>query len=137
MDGEYEVRAIPYYTREHTWARIMADGTVRVGITDYAQKMLREVVFVELPEVGSEVKQMEPFGSIESVKAVSDLYCPLSGKVKEVNEKVVNDPSIVNKDPYGEGWLVIIEPQKLEEELKNLLNADAYKKLIKEKEKKS
>lgn len=115
----------------------MVDGTVRVGVTDYAQKMLREVVFVELPGVGSEVKQMEPFGSIESVKSVSDLYSPLSGKVKEVNEKVINDPSIVNKDPYGEGWLVIIEPRKLEEELKNLLNADAYKKLIKEKEKKS
>lgn len=133
MADEYEVRAIPYYTKEDTWARVMADGTVRVGVTDYAQKMLKEVVFVELPEVGSEVKQMEPFGSIESVKAVADLYSSISGKVKEVNEKVINNPSIVNQDPYGEGWLVVIEPMNLEEELKNLLNADAYKKLIKEK----
>jgi len=133
MAEEYEVRGIPSYTKEDTWARVMADGTVRVGITDFAQKMLKEITFIELPEVGSEVKQMQPFGSVESAKSVSDIYSPISGKVKEVNDSVIDDPSIINHDPYDAGWLVVIEPAKLEEELKNLLNADAYKALIKEK----
>lgn len=95
--------------------------------------MLNDIVVVELPEVGSEVRQMEPFASAESIKSVADIYSPLSGKVKEVNDRVVNEPSIINQDPYDAGWLVAIEPVDLEEELKNLLNADAYKTLIKEK----
>ncbi|TZE82520.1 glycine cleavage system protein GcvH [Calorimonas adulescens] len=133
MAEEYEVRITLYYTKEDTWARVMTDGTVRVGITDFAQKMLKEIVFVELPEVGSEVKQMQPFASAESIKSVSDIYSPISGKVKEVNANVIDEPSIINRDPYDAGWLVVIEPTKLEEELNNLLNADAYKALIKEK----
>lgn len=114
-----------YYTPEHTWARVMPDGTVRVGITDFAQKRLREIVSVKLPEAGDSVKQMEPFGSIESVKAVSDLYSPISGRVKEINKKVIKDPSLVNRDPYESGWMITIEPVKLEEELENLLHGDA------------
>ncbi len=132
MSEEYEVRAIPYYTKEHTWARVMADGTVKIGVTDYAQKKLKEIVFVELPEVGSEVKRMEPFGTMESVKAVSELYSPVSGKVKEVNERVIENPNIINRDPYDTGWLITVEPTNLEEELKNLLDAETYKKLLKE-----
>ncbi|MEM3704059.1 MAG: glycine cleavage system protein GcvH [Candidatus Bathyarchaeia archaeon] len=135
MAEEYEIRATLYYTSADTWAKVMADGTVKVGITDYAQKMLREVVVIELPKVGSEVKQMEPFGSIESVKAVSDLISPLSGYVKEVNERVIKDPSLVNRDPYETGWMMMITPKNLEQELTNLINAEAYKKLIKEKKK--
>ncbi|MFZ2635197.1 MAG: glycine cleavage system protein GcvH, partial [Rectinemataceae bacterium] len=110
-----------------------ADGTARIGITDFAQKMLNDIVCVELPEAGSEVRQMEPFASAESIKSVSDIYSPISGKVREVNDRVVNEPSIINQDPYDAGWLVAIEPAKLEEELGNLLNADAYKALIREK----
>ena len=134
MAEEYEVRAIPSYTKEDTWVRIMPDGMVKIGITDFAQKMLNEIVAVQLPDVGSEVRQMQIFGSVESVKSVSDVYSPISGKVREVNEKVLEEPAILNQDPYDAGWLLVVEPAKLDEELKNLLNADAYKALIQEKD---
>jgi len=133
MAQEYVVRAFRYYTEEHTWARIMDDGNVVVGITDCAQKQLREIVFIQLPEVGSKVKQMQLFGSIESIKAVSELHSPISGEVKEVNERVINDPSLINRDPYDAGWLVVIKPLELEEELKSLMDAEAYTQLIKNK----
>jgi len=130
MSDEYEVRAVPYYTKEHTWARVMADGTVKVGITDYAQKQLKEIVFIELPKVGNKVKQMKPFGSVESVKAVSDLCSPITGEVRKINKKLIDNPSLINRDPYEAGWMILIEPLKLEEELKNLLTAEDYRKLI-------
>ena len=133
MAEEYEVRGIPSYTDKDTWARVMADGTVRIGITDYAQKMLKEIMFVDLPDVGSEVVQMQPFASAESSKALSDVYSPVSGTVKAVNDDVIGDPGIINRDPYDAGWLVAIVPSNLEEDLKSLLSADAYKDLIKEK----
>lgn len=133
MAEEYEVRGIPSYTEKDTWARVLADGMVKVGITDYAQKMLNDIMFIDLPEVGSDIVQMQPFASAESTKTASDVYAPVSGKVKEVNKGVIDDPGIINRDPYDAGWLVIIEPLNLEEELKNLLNANAYKALIKEK----
>lgn len=133
MAQEYVVRAFRYYTEEHTWARIVDDGNVVVGITDCAQKQLREIVFIQLPEVGSKVKQMQLFGSIESIKAVSELHSPISGEVKEVNERVINDPSLINRDPYDAGWLVVIKPLELEEELKSLMDAEAYTELIKKK----
>ncbi len=133
MAEEYEVRGIPSYTDQDTWARVMADGTVRIGITDYAQKMLKEIMFVDLPDAGSEVVQMQPFASAESSKALSDVYSPVSGTVKAVNDDVMGDPGIINRDPYDAGWLVAIVPSNLEEDLKNLLSADAYKDLIKEK----
>ena len=133
MAEEYEVRGIPSYTDKDTWARVMANGTVRIGITDYAQKMLKEIMFVDLPDVGSEVVQMQPFASAESSKALSDVYSPVSGTVKAVNDDVIGDPGIINRDPYDAGWLVAIVPSNLEEDLKSLLSADAYKDLIKEK----
>ena len=133
MAEEYEVRGIPSYTDKDTWARVMADGTVRIGITDYAQKMLKEIMFVDLHDVGSEVVQMQPFASAESSKALSDVYSPVSGTVKAVNDDVIGDPGIINRDPYDAGWLVAIVPSNLEEDLKSLLSADAYKDLIKEK----
>ncbi|MEM1586833.1 MAG: glycine cleavage system protein GcvH [Candidatus Bathyarchaeia archaeon] len=116
----YEVREGLYYTREWAWVKI-EDKKARIGITDYAQKQLREIVFVELPSVGTEINKGDPYGTIESVKAVSDLVAPLTGKVVEVNEKVTEDPGIVNRDPYGDGWMIIIEPTKLNEELKELM----------------
>ena len=97
------------YTKNHEWAQV-DENVISVGITDYAQEALGEVVYVELPEEGQKVVQGEPFGVVESVKAVSDLYAPVSGTVVEVNEGLMEDPGSVNDDPYGDGWLVEITP---------------------------
>jgi len=118
------------YTKEHDWARVEGNRVV-VGITDYAQQQLGDIVFVELPEVDTEVEQMEPFGTIESVKAVSDLYSPVSGRVVEVNSALENEPELVNTDPYGAGWMIIVE-MKDPSELDNLLSAQDYMELVKE-----
>ena len=119
----YKVLEGLYYSKDWMWIKI-EDGKARVGITDYAQKQMREIVFAELPSVGEEVKKDEAFGTLESVKSVSDLISPLTGKVVEVNEKVTESPEVINEDPYGEGWLIVIEPSNLEEELKTLMNFD-------------
>ena len=97
------------YNAEHTWLRLEGDEQGRVGITHYAQEQLREVVFVELPEVGTEVSHMEPFGVIESVKATNDLYSPVSGEVVEVNHALEDEPGLVNHDPYGRGWMIVVK----------------------------
>jgi len=117
------------YNPEHTWLRLEVPTMGRVGITDYAQKQLKDVVFVELPEKGTAVVHMEPFGVIESVKATNDLYSPVSGTVVEVNGALTDDPSLVNKDPYGEGWMVVIELAK-PAETENLISAEAYRAVI-------
>ena len=119
----YKVLEGLYYSKDWMWIKI-EDGKARVGITDYAQKQMREIVFAELPSVGDEVKKDEAFGTLESVKSVSDLISPLTGKVVEVNEKATESPEVINEDPYGEGWLIVIEPSNLEEELKTLMNFD-------------
>lgn len=116
------------YTEEHEWVRV-EDETATVGITDYAQGELGDIVFVELPEVGSQTKQMEPFGSIEAVKAVSDLFAPLTGEVTEVNAKLQEAPEAINQDPYGEGWMIKIKIAD-KSELDRLLSAEDYQKLI-------
>lgn len=95
------------YTKEHEWARIEGNRA-RVGITAYAQEQLGDVVFVELPKVGAKVTQMQPFGVVESVKAVSDLFAPLTGEVVEVNDELVKKPELVNQDPYGQAWMIVI-----------------------------
>ncbi|CUU06789.1 glycine cleavage system H protein [Candidatus Thermokryptus mobilis] len=117
------------YTKEHEWVRVENDSIGVVGITDYAQSELGDIVYVELPQIGKQVKQLEPFGTIEAVKAVSDLFSPLSGEVIEVNEKLKDSPDLINKDPYGEGWIIKIKISDLSE-LDNLLSAEDYKKLI-------
>lgn len=116
------------YTKEHEWVKIEGDIALE-GITDYAQSELSDIVMVEPPPVGKKVKAGEAVGTIEAVKAVSDLYAGMSGEVIEVNEKVVTDPSIINKDPYGEGWLYKI---KIEDptESEKLLTSEQYKELI-------
>ena len=124
--ANYEVRPIPLYTEKDTWARIMPDGTVKIGITDYAQQMLKEIKFIELPEVGDKVAQMESFGNAESMKAVSPIICPFSGTVKEVNEAAMDEPAIINQSPFDSGWLIVVEPSDLENEKKNLLDSAAY-----------
>jgi len=116
------------YTKDHEWARIEGD-VATIGITDYAQSELGDIVYVELPEVGLETKQMESFGTIEAVKAVSDLFAPLSGEVVKINDKLSDNPEIMNKDPYGDGWIIKI---KLSDkgELDSLLDKEKYEELI-------
>ena len=97
------------YTKEHEWARDEGDGRVRVGITDYAQDALGDVVYVDIPETGIEVKAGEPFGEVESTKSVSDVYAPISGTVIERNAALEDRPELVNQEPYGDGWMIAIE----------------------------
>jgi glycine cleavage system H protein len=118
-----------YYTREHEWMKI-ENEKCRVGITDYAQKSLHEVVYVDLPGVGKALSQNVTFGTVESVKAVSELYSPIFGDVAERNEKLIESPELVNQDPYGAGWIVIVKPSRLQDDLKALLSAEGYAKLL-------
>lgn len=120
-----------YYTKDHEWAQV-DENIVTVGITEYAQNSLGEVVYVELPEEGAKVTQNESFGVVESVKAVSDLFAPVSGTVIEVNTSLTDDPSVLNDDPVNNGWLIRIE-MDTEKELANLMRAPDYKKLIADK----
>jgi glycine cleavage system H protein len=119
-----------YYTKEHEWAQV-DENIVTVGITEFAQNALGEVVYVELPEEGQKVSQGETFGVVESVKAVSDLYAPVSGTVIEINTAITDDPSILNDNPMNDGWLIRIE-MDTEKELANLMRAPDYKKLVAE-----
>lgn len=117
------------YNAEHTWLKLEGNERGRVGITYYAQEQLKEVVFVELPEVGTDVVHMEPFGIIESAKATSDLYSPVSGIVVEVNHSLEDEPGLVNHDPYGKGWMIVVELSK-PAELDVLLSAKDYQTLV-------
>jgi len=121
--GAYEVPEGLYYSKDFEWIKIEGDK-VRMGITDYAQKSLREIVYAELPSVGTVVKQNEPFGTLESVKAVSDLVAAVSGTVEEVNDEVQSKPETLNEDPYGKGWLIVVKASNLEAELANLMDFD-------------
>ena len=116
------------YTKEHEWIRVEGEEAV-VGITDYAQSQLGDIVFVECETVGDALEAGESFGTIEAVKTVSDLYLPVAGEVLEFNEELEGEPELVNKDPYGKGWIVKIKISD-ETELDGLLNADAYKAII-------
>jgi glycine cleavage system H protein len=117
----YEVPEGLYYTKEFEWIKIEGDK-VRVGITDYAQRQLREIVYAELPSSGSEIKQNDPYGTVESVKAVSDLVAPISGTIEEVNTEVQSKPELLNEDPYVKGWLLIVKPANLQAELVDLMD---------------
>ena len=117
------------YTEEHEYIMRVGDDEIVVGITDYAQGELSDVVFVELPEVGSAFARMEAFGTIEAVKAVSELYTPAGGEVVAVNEALGDDPALVNRDPYGEGWMVRLRVNDTTE-LDGLMSPDNYKELI-------
>lgn len=127
MTDEYKVDEGLYYTKEHEWAKKLGDGKVAVGVDDYAQSQLHEIVYVELPEMDAEVAQGEALGAVESVKAVSDMYAPVGGKVVEVNEELLDSPELINDDPYGEGWIAKIEPSSLEADLAKLMDAEKYK----------
>jgi glycine cleavage system H protein len=118
------------YTREHEWARVKGKRVV-VGITEFAQDQLGDVVYVELPSLGDEVKKGEAFGVVESTKAVSDVFAPVSGKVVEVNDPLTDAPETINEDPYEEGWMIQVEASDLKD-LDDLLNAGAYAKFVEE-----
>ena len=134
IDG-YDVPEDLYYTKDWAWFKVEGDK-IRVGITDYAQKQLREVVYAELPDSGTTLEQGEPYGTVESVKAVSDLIAPVSGTVEDINEEVQSSPEILNEDPYGKGWLLVIKPSNLETELKKTMDfsksVEWHKSLIEE-----
>ena len=114
-----------HYTKEHEWIKVEGERG-RVGITHFAQSQLGDVVFVELPKVGRRLRQMETFGVVESVKAVSDLYCPLTGEVLEVNSTLESKPEQVNADPYGQGWMIVVKIAN-PKELGNLMGPEKYK----------
>jgi glycine cleavage system H protein len=119
-----------HYTAEHEWVRRTRNDTVRIGITDFAQSALGDVVFVQLPEAGTEVTAGESFGEVESTKSVSDLYAPISGKVSAVNGDLETSPQLANSDPYGAGWLIDIQASDvagLESAISTLLDAEAYR----------
>ena len=116
------------FTEKHEWVRIEGD-TATVGISDYARNQLGDIVYVELPETGVEVSQMSPFGTIEAVKAVSDLYAPVSGEVLEVNDDIAADPGVIKNSPYGDGWMIKIKMSD-PGEVNSLMKPEEYKKLI-------
>ena len=115
------------YTEEHEWLKVQEDGQVRVGITDYAQDSLSDVVFVELPDVGDQFTKGDVMAVAESVKAASDIYAPVSGKIVSINEKLEESPELVNESPYEFGWMVLIEP---EGEVNGLLDAVSYRESV-------
>jgi glycine cleavage system H protein len=117
----YEVPEGLYYSKDFEWIKIEGDK-IRMGITDYAQKSLREIVYAELPSAGTQVRQGEPYGTLESVKAVSDLVAAASGQIIEVNDEVQSKPETLNEDPYGKGWLIVVKPSDLQAELANLMD---------------
>lgn len=129
-----EIPSDLYYTAEHEWVKRTGDDTVRVGITDYAQSALGDVVFVQLPDVGTELTAGESFGEVESTKSVSDIYAPVAAKVVAVNGDLEGSPDLVNSDPYGGGWLVDLQLDSaaLADSLAELLDADAYRATVSE-----
>jgi glycine cleavage system H protein len=130
MKGEYNVPDDIYYTTEHEWVRLEGDKC-RVGVTDYAQNSLHEVVYVDLPKIGLKVSQKQSLGTVESVKAVADVYSPVSGTILEVNNALSDAPELVNKSPYGEGWITLIRPEDLKKEVAGLMKAHDYREFLK------
>jgi len=119
------------YTKEHEWALDRGDGIVTMGITDHAQELLTDIVYVELPKIGKKIKQMEAVAVVESVKSVSDVYSPVSGEVIEVNGRLESEPELINKDAFGDGWIARIRMDQ-PTELNSLMEASGYEAMIKE-----
>jgi glycine cleavage system H protein len=123
-----------YYTEDHEWVLRTGDDTVRVGITDFAQSSLGDVVFVQLPDMGDQVTAGDSFGEVESTKSVSDLFAPVTAKVVGINGDLEGNPQLVNSDPYGDGWLIELQsdPEALQRDLAALLDADGYQDMVTE-----
>jgi len=124
--GKHTVREGFFYTKGDTWAHREADGSIRMGITDYAQIQLKEIEYLDLAAEGDEVTQNESLGEVESKKAVSEMLSPLTGVIGSVNESAVDTPGLLNKDPYGEGWIVTIECDDYDSQVQDLMDAAAY-----------
>ena len=122
------------YTASHEWVRSEADSTITTGITDHAQQALGDLVFIELPQVGRALKAGEACAVVESVKAASDVYSPVSGEIVAINEALPDKPETINEDAFGEGWIFVIKPDNLAEEMEALLDPDAYVELIESEE---
>jgi glycine cleavage system H protein len=118
------------YSKEHEWARVESPGLVVMGITHYAQDQLGDVVYVELPSPGAEVNQFQKLGEIESVKAVSDLFAPIGGKIVETNGELEGQPELVNDDPTGDGWMIKLRAENVDDEMTNLLSAEEYEAFL-------
>lgn len=133
--NEYNIPDDLYYNKEHEWIRIEKEGLVRIGITDYAQEMLREISIIYFLEDSLAVKRSETICTVQSVKAVSEIYSPFTGEIVDFNEKLSEKPTIINEDPYGDGWIAVIHPSRIRTELKKLVKPKKYasyiKKLIK------
>jgi len=125
--ADYKVPNDLKYSKDHEWVRVEGELVV-MGITDYAVKALKDIVYVELPQVDDSIEAGEEFGAVESVKAVSDLFAPISGEVAEVNSALEDAPETINNDPYDSGWLVKVRPSSLDDDLSSLLDAAAYSK---------
>ena len=127
-----EIPSELYYTPDHEWVQRTGPDTVRVGITDYAQSALGDVVYVDLPDVGADVSAADEFGNVESTKSTSELYAPITGSVLAVNEELSTTPELVNSDPYGSGWLIDlnVDADAVEEGLAALLDADGYRQAV-------
>jgi glycine cleavage system H protein len=134
MANQYQIPEGLLYTKEHEWAKQMdavaGSVVIRVGITDYAAKTLNDVVYLSLPPVGQEIKQLTSFGTVESIKAVSELYSPLSGTVTSVNSSLSDHPELVNTSPYEDGWVVELKPSDFEEERTRLLSPGQYAEFL-------
>lgn len=126
---DYKVPEGLYYSKDHEWLKVESD-VCRIGVTDYAQKPLHEVVFVDLPKCNINVTSKQPLGTVESVKAVSDYFAPIGGKIIEVNDILSNKPDLINMSPYDEGWIAVIKPENLEE-IKVLMDSTKYAELLK------
>jgi len=131
MSLQYDLPKNCKYSKTHEYVRLEADNSVTIGVTDFAQKQLGSIVYVELPETESEFNAGESFGVIESVKATEDLYMVVSGTVIDVNKELEEMPELVNDDPYGKGWMIRVKPLNLEEEMGKLMDSDGYMKYIK------
>ena len=132
MSEEYDIPEGLLYTEEHEWARLESDGSVVIGVTDYASKQLHEIVYVELPETGGDAELMEVIGALESVKAVSDMNSPVGGNITEVNDELLDSPELINESPYKEGWIAKLEPSDWEGDKVRLMDAAAYARHVAE-----
>ncbi|MDP6458472.1 MAG: glycine cleavage system protein GcvH [Candidatus Bathyarchaeota archaeon] len=126
MSEEFDIPENLLYTEEHEWARLEADDTVVIGVTDYASKQLHEIVYVELPEAGGDAELMEVIGALESVKAVSDLNNPVGGTIIEVNDELLDRPELINESPYVEGWIAKLKPSDWEGDKVHLMDSTSY-----------
>ncbi len=132
MNDEYEVPEGYYYTKEHEWVKKTDGRVARIGITDYAAKMLHDIVYVTLPSEGAVLNAKDVFGQVESVKTVSDVYMPVSGKILRANQNLTRTPESVSNSPYDEGWMLEVEATDIEKEIGQLLDANGYRKYIEE-----